>query len=267
VTTWATLSGGVKLHYQIQGEPGAPWLVLLNGMLSDATMWAGALKGLTARHRVLTFDSRGQGRSDAPLEGPYPVPLLAAEAWELMAALGVRQPWLAGLSNGSAMGLELLAGHPGAFQGAVLTSAPPRTDFAMGIRLGHWLHCLEQGGPGMLFEAVAPALWGDAFLEPRYAVLKEYFLKQKYMNEPLHGSRHQIAGALHWDIRSRLGEIRDPVLLLAGAEDLLTPVWKCLETAKMINRSRFEMVPGVGHAFPVENPNAFAARVGAFTKA
>jgi pimeloyl-ACP methyl ester carboxylesterase len=55
------------------------------------------------------------------------------------------------------------------------------------------------------------------------------------------------------------------VLLLAGAEDLLTPVWKCLETAQLIAHSRFEVVPGVGHAFPVENPRAFSERVVKFT--
>jgi 3-oxoadipate enol-lactonase len=261
----AALPGGVRLHYRVQGNPDGPWLVLLNGLLADTTMWAGALKGLTARHRVLTFDGRGQGRSDAPPEGPYPPPLLAQDAWELMAALGVRRPWLAGLSNGSSIGLELLAGHPGAFRGAVLVSAVPRSDFPMALRLRHWLQCLELGGPGLLFDAAAPVLWGDGFLARRNRVLKDYFLKQKYMNEPLHGSRHQIDGALQWDIRPRLGAVRDPVLLLAGAEDLLTPVWKCLETAKLIPHSRFEVLPGTGHAYPVENPLEFGRRVCEFT--
>jgi len=261
----AVLPGGVKLHYRIQGPPGAPWMVLLNGMLSDTTMWAGALPGLTGRHRVLTFDSRGQGWSDAPAEGPYPVPLLAQEAWELLEVLDIRQPWLVGLSNGSAMALELLVDHPGAFRGAVLTSSVPRIDFAMALRLRHWLHCLELGGPGMQFDAAAPYLWGDAFLAQRYAVLKDYFLKQKYRDEPFHGSRHQIEGVLQWDIRARLGAIQDPVLCLAGAEDLLTPVWKCLETAQLITHSRFEVIPGVGHAYPVENPKGFSERVGDFT--
>jgi 3-oxoadipate enol-lactonase len=241
-------------------------MVLFNGLLSDTTMWAGALPGLTGRHRVLTFDSRGQGQSDAPLEGPYPVPLLAREARELMAALGIRRPWLVGLSNGSSMALELLADHPGEFPGAVLTSAVPCIDFAMGLRLRHWLHCLELGGPALQFEAAAPFLWGDRFLAQRHAVLKNYFLKQKYMNEPFHGSRHQIEGVLPWDIRPKLGAIVDPVLFLAGAEDLLTPVWKCLETAQRVASSRFEVVPGVGHALPIENPKHFAERVGKFTR-
>jgi len=70
--TFATLASGLKLHYRVQGNPEGPWLVLLNGLLSDTTMWAGVLPGLVDRFRVLTFDSRGQGRSDAPPEGPAP---------------------------------------------------------------------------------------------------------------------------------------------------------------------------------------------------
>jgi 3-oxoadipate enol-lactonase len=87
--TFVTLPSGLRLHYRVQGDPAHPWLVLLNGLLSDTTMWAGVVPGLTARFRVLTFDSRGQGRSDAPEAGPYPTALLAREAWDLMGALGV----------------------------------------------------------------------------------------------------------------------------------------------------------------------------------
>ena len=74
-----------------------------------------------------------------------------------------------------------------------------------------------------------------------------------------------IRGIFGWDIRDRLAQVQDPVLLLCGAEDLLTPPWKCLETARLIPGSRFEVVPGIGHAFPVEDPRGFADRVVAFT--
>jgi hypothetical protein len=39
---YAKLASGVKLHYRVQGNPEGPWLVLLNGLLSDTTMWDGA---------------------------------------------------------------------------------------------------------------------------------------------------------------------------------------------------------------------------------
>ena len=164
----------MSLHYRIQGQPGAPWLVLLNGLLSDTTMWAGPLASLTPHYRVLTFDSRGQGKSEAPAQGSYSVPALAQETWDLLEHLEIRQPWLIGLSNGSNIALELLADHPGAFRGGVLTSSVTHIDFAMGLRLKHWVKCLALGGAEMQFDAVAPYLWGDAFLEKRYAILKAY---------------------------------------------------------------------------------------------
>jgi 3-oxoadipate enol-lactonase len=262
--SFATLSSGIRLHYRVQGPAGAPWMVLLNGLLSDTTMWAGVLPGLTQHFRVLTFDSRGQGKSDAPEAGPYPTPLLAEEAWELLGILGVARPWLVGLSNGSALSLELLTRHTGAFAGAVLTSAMPRIDFAMALKAEHWAHCLEVGGPLLQFDAVAPFLWGDGFLEARHGVLRAYHQVVTGGDRPLHGNLHQIRGILGWDIRDRLGAIREPVLLLSGAEDLLTPPWKCLATAQGIPGSRFEVIPGVGHAYPVEDPKGFVSRVLAF---
>jgi 3-oxoadipate enol-lactonase len=258
------LASGVRLHYRVQGNPEGPWLVLLNGLLSDTTMWAGVLPGLAGDFRILTFDSRGQGKSDAPLEGPYRTALLAEEAWELFQVLGVSRPWLIGLSNGSSLSLELLSAHPSAFAGAVLTSAMPHFDFALSLKAEHWAHCLEVGGPLMQFDAVAPFLWGDTFLEARHGVLRAYHGVVTGAGRPMHSNLHQIRGTQGWDIRERLAGIQVPVLLLCGAEDLLTPPWKCLETARRIPHSRFEVVPGIGHAFPVENPKAFVARMREF---
>lgn len=264
---FVTLSNGLKLHYRIQGEPGAPWMVMLNGLMSDITMWAGVLPALAPHFRILTFDGRGQGRSDAP-DAPYTPQLLAGDAWELFQVLGVEHPWLLGLSNGSSVSLELLAAHPGAFAGGVLTSAVACNDFTTSLRIEHWIHCLELGGPQLQFESAAPYLWGDRFLQQRYAVLKAY--QQVVAGQRPDGAGtedskigplNQMRGALGWDGRDRIPAIQDPLLLLAGAEDLMTPPWKCLETARLAPRARFELVPGVGHAYPVEDPKAFAARV------
>ena len=282
-STFSLLPSGLKLHYRIQGNPEGPWLVLLNGLLSDTTMWAGVLPGLADRFRILTFDSRGQGRSDAPLEGPYTTAALASDAWELFQTLGVQQPWLVGLSNGSAMSLELLTRHPEAFPGAVLTSAMARVDFAMALKVEHWVRCLEVGGPLMQFDAVAPYLWGDAFLEARHGVLRAYHRVRAEVGPGAehprwaesggvgatsgagyHGLLHQIRGILGWDIRDRLKGIQAPVLLLCGAEDLLTPPWKCVETAQGMAQGRLEVVPSIGHAYPVEDPKGFVVRVRGF---
>jgi len=271
--TFATLSSGLRLHYRVQGEPGAPWMVLINGLLSDTTMWAGVLPGLASRFRILTFDSRGQGRSDVPDDGPYTVGILAEEAWELLDMLGIRNPWLLGLSNGSSISLELLAAHPGAFAGGVLTSCMPRIDFTTRLRIQHWIQCLDLGGPLMQFDAAAPYLWGDRFLEQRHGVLRAYHqviasgrghAEAGQDIDPFKGARLQMEGILTWDSGGRLERIGAPLLLLCGAEDLLTPPWKCLKTAQEISHSRFEVVPSVGHALPVEDPKGYVEYVLSF---
>lgn len=239
--------------------------MLLNGLLSDLTMWAGVVTDLARHFRVLSFDGRGQGKSDAPAEGPYTTALLAEDTRGLFRTLGVERPWLVGLSNGAAISLELLASHPEDFAGAILTSATPRIDFAMALKTRHWADALELGGPLMLFDAAAPFLWGEAFLQARYSVLRAYHQVITGEGRPPHGNLHQIRGILGWDIRDRLHRVKAPVLLLSGAEDLLTPPWKCVETARGIAGSQFEIVPGVGHAFPVEDPKRFVQRVLSFT--
>ena len=265
--TFVTLLGGLKLHYRIQGTPGAPWMVMLNGLLSDTTMWAGVIPWLSDHFRILSLDGRGQGKSDVPSGDLYTPGLLAKDVWEVFNLLGVERPWLVGLSNGSNVALELLAAHPGAFAGGVLISSVPHIDFTIGLRIQHWIHCLDTGGLLMQFDAVAPYLWGDAFLQKRYAVLRAFnqvVMGQKPREDsedPHLGLRHQVLGILGWDIRTRLDAVQVPLLLLAGAEDLLTPPWKCLETAKLIPSARFEVIPGVGHSYPVETPKACADRI------
>ena len=146
---------------------------------------------------------------------------MAQDAWELLQELEIRRPWLLGLSNGSSISLELLAGHPGAFAGAVLTSSMPCIDFTTRLRILHWLQCLDLGGPLMQFDAAAPYLWGDRFLEQRHGVLRAYHqviasgqghgaLEPSQSVDRFRGARLQMEGILHWDIRSRLGLIQDP---------------------------------------------------------
>lgn len=263
------LADGCRLHYRVDGTPGLPWFVLLNGLLSDTTSWTGVVNRLRERFRILVFDSRGQGKSDAP-DMPYTVAQRAEDAQALIRALGIPRPWLAGLSNGSAVALELLSSAPGQFAGGVLVSAAPGLDFAMELKLRHWLDCLDRGGPLMQFDAVAPFLWGDRFLERRYDVLRAYHASLMAGGgategpEAYRGARNQILGALASGQRGDLEAIGDPLLLLSGAEDLLTPPWKAGEVAKALPHARFEVVPGIGHAYPVEDPKAFSQRLIAF---
>jgi len=265
---FVTVSGCVDLYYQLNGSSELPCVILINGLLSDSTMWNGVASELMSSCRVLTFDHRGQGRSDVPMDRPYTPHLLAQDAWELLQKLNIKRPWLIGLSNGSSVGLELLVAHPGAFGGAVLSSAVPFVDFSMELRLRHWLRCFEVGGVQLQFDAAAPYLWSDWFLKRRFDALKKHYLSSRKPigDNMVNDLSYQIEGALSWDIRSSLIEVEDPVLILSGDRDLLTPAWMGLKLASFIKHAFFEIVPKGSHTFPVEMPIFFAERIGSFIK-
>ncbi|WP_410613919.1 SDR family oxidoreductase [Amycolatopsis sp. lyj-109] len=61
-----TASDGVRLSVTIDGRSDGPTVVLVHGYPDNSSMWGGVAARLTAKHRVVTYDVRGAGRSDKP---------------------------------------------------------------------------------------------------------------------------------------------------------------------------------------------------------
>ena len=76
---FAEISGG-RIHYQFDGDPDAPVLMLSNSLGTDLSMWQRQVAALSPKFRVLRYDSRGQGHS-LVTAGPYSIELLARMRW------------------------------------------------------------------------------------------------------------------------------------------------------------------------------------------
>ena len=105
---------GAKLFTRIDGADrgDAPWLVLSNSLAADHTMWDPQIPLLTSRYRVLRYDTRGHGRSDAPA-GPYSFAMLVDDVVRIMDHHGVGKATFMGLSLGGMIGLGLAIEHGG----------------------------------------------------------------------------------------------------------------------------------------------------------
>ena len=112
---------GIQLFYRIDATAGsdAPWLVLSNSLGADVSMWTPQVETLAAKYRVLRYDTRGHGRSDAP-KGPYTLSQLVGDVIGLLDALGVKRAHYCGLSMGGLTGIALAARHPERFERVVL---------------------------------------------------------------------------------------------------------------------------------------------------
>ena len=104
-------ANGIAMNYQVDGPEGAPWLIFSNSLATNLTMWDDQARELKHAYRVLRYDQRGHGGTEATA-GRYSFDLLLADVIALMDALAIKKAHFAGLSMGGATALGLAQKHP-----------------------------------------------------------------------------------------------------------------------------------------------------------
>jgi pimeloyl-ACP methyl ester carboxylesterase len=128
---------GVKLHYEVFGD-GEPTVFLLpTWSIVHSRCWKSQIPYLSRHFRVLTFDGRGNGRSDRPAAAEaYTEREFAADALAVLDTTGTRRAVLVSLSCGALWSTLLAADHPDRVDGVVYLGpavglAPPHPERAV----------------------------------------------------------------------------------------------------------------------------------------
>src|SRR5262249_32909133 len=79
-------TNGIELNYVVEGS--GPWLVMSHSLACDLSMWDEQAAVLRRNFKVLRFDTRGHGKSDAP-SGDYTLDMMAYDVHGLLQGLGV----------------------------------------------------------------------------------------------------------------------------------------------------------------------------------
>src|SRR5215208_2397919 len=93
-----TKANGISINYRVDGDSG-PWLIFSNSLATDLSMWDTQARELSGAFRVLRYDQRGHGKTEAPA-GRYTFDLLIDDAVSLMDALSINRAHFVGLSMG-----------------------------------------------------------------------------------------------------------------------------------------------------------------------
>jgi 3-oxoadipate enol-lactonase len=249
---------GVLLHYEETGD--GPPLLLIAGIPAIASDWLALAEALAGTHRVIAFDNRGSGESDAP-PGPYTTAELADDAAALLDALGAVPADVFGMSMGGMIAQELALRHPGSVRRLVLgcTHASTRTAVrppkeasrAFAAEVG-WTERMRLLSP-------------FAFTEEVDAGLLERFIEKKSGDvQSEEGYRAQIAAVLAHDASERLAGIGHETLVVTGDYDRVIPAANSDLLASEIPNARLVVIPGAGHLFFVERPGETLAELRAF---
>ena len=106
-------SDGVKIHYNVQGA-GESVLLIHGGGVMGLRQWplSGTPAHLAQDYRVISFDNRGYGKSDKPIDPEAYGTEMAQDAIRLLDHLGVRRAHVVGYSLGGMIAFKILADHP-----------------------------------------------------------------------------------------------------------------------------------------------------------
>lgn len=250
---------------EASGEGGArPALLLIQGLGYPRWGWEPLIGPLSRSFRVIAFDNRGIGDSDAP-PGPYDTAMLAADAAAVLDAAGVDRAHVMGASLGGMIAQRFALTYPDRLDRLVLACTTPGGDHAYPL-LAATRTLMAQASTLPPEEAtrrfVQNALGDD---RPGRAELVETLVARRMARpQDPEGWRSQAAAAIGHDAWAELPRITAPTLIMHGTADKVVDPRNAELLAGRIEGAEVEILDGLGHLFFWEEPERVAARVTAF---
>ena len=260
----------MSLRLTVRERGNGPAVVLLHGFTGSADAWGALADRLAECFRVLAFDLPGHGASPAPARAEDGrLTRLADALVEQLDVLGVRDAAWLGYSLGGRAALHVALAHPDRVRRLVLESASPgiadpaerRARAAADARLAG---DIERDGLATFVDAwLAQPLFATQARLPAEVRARE-------RTRRLRGSAAGYAAALRAmsvgeqaSLWPRLAEVRAPVLLLAGEEDVKYRQLALAMRARLAD-ARVALIARAGHTVHLEQPRAWLAAVEPF---
>lgn len=231
----------------------------MRGLGRSGRYWLRVREVLGGRLRLIVPDNIGVGRSPVPWP-PYSTRRMARDLVAVLDHAGLERVNVFGISLGGMIAQRLVIDHPGRVNRLVLgcTSAGgrwgPRVQLAgvLGIARAMTLP------PARAARHMAPRLVSPAFLGEHPEVADEW--ARLAVEEPVtpRGLVGQITAALRHDARRELAGVRTPTLVVTGDRDDMIHPSESGRIARTMPNARLVVLPGVGHDFPTEAPEATA---------
>jgi len=254
----------IDIYYEITGA-GQP-LLLIAGLGYGLWQWHKMIPLLAERRQVIAFDNRGAGQTDKP-DGPYSATMLAADTAGLIEALDLEEVTVMGHSMGGFVTQQLVLDRPDLVSKLILAATNfggpnhiPVTPEALAAMMD------RTGDPAAVVRRGIAVACAPGFAEAHPDRVQE-LVAYRFTN-PVPPAAYQAQMAIGLGLLApaaafagRLKAVSAPTLILFGEHDRVVPPGNAELLKREMPNSEIVILPGAGHMFPIEAPEAAAEAV------
>jgi 3-oxoadipate enol-lactonase len=256
-------ANGIQMNYEVSGKKNAPVVILSHSLGCSLAMWDRQLGALEPHFKVLRYDIRGHGGSEAP-PGPYNPELLAKDAIALLDALGIDKVHWVGVSMGGMIGQAMGLNRPDRLKSLALCDTtgvlPPEAQILWRERIA----AVRERGIETQLESTLERYFTPSFLKANPPMLGA--IRKQFLATPAEGYLGCVDAIRSLNYLDRLSEIKIPTLIMVGEDDLGTPVSASEAMHKRISNSKLVIIPSARHIPNVEQPEVFNTNLMTFLK-
>ena len=252
---------GVVLHYDSGGTSDRLPLVFSNSLGTDFRIWDAVAARLAGRYRLIRYDKRGHGLSEAP-RPPYAMADHVADLLALLDHLGIARSVIVGLSVGGVIAQGLAALHPERVAALVLSDTAHKigTEASWNERID----AVTKDGIASIADTIMQRWFTSAYRQPDNPDFVGY--TAMLTRTPVDGYAGTCAALRDADLTESTRALKMPALCIVGDQDGATPPDLVRSMANLIRNSEFRIIPDAGHLPCIEQPDAVAGLIGTFLR-
>jgi 3-oxoadipate enol-lactonase len=245
--------------FYVEAGTGDP-LVLVMGFGGDHLAWGLQIPAFAAKYRVIVFDNRGVGQTDAP-DIPYSTAMMADDTIGLLDALAIDRAHVCGVSMGGMIAQEIALRHPSRVRTLQLHATLARPDAYVKALVEAWRKVRVALGREEATRVLALWLFAPCSYEERPEFV-ELVLQNALANphpQSLTGYLRQGDAVIGHDTLERLDQLRCPTLVSVADQDVLVPLRFSHTIAQRVPGAELKTIADAGHAYMWEKPDVFNA--------
>jgi 3-oxoadipate enol-lactonase len=251
-----SLVNNTAVSYIDEGPAEGRVVIFIHGFPLNKSMWEKQIEALQDEFRVIAYDIRGHGDSEAG-NAHFSMDLFVNDLIGFMQSLNIEKAVLCGLSMGGYIALNAAINFPEHFDALILSdtsctadspkSRNKRIEAIESIRLNGLENFADESIKNLFASGSVDAKGAEI------AAAREMIVNTS--SQSVYNSMHALA--VRKETCSRLSEIKIPVLILVGDEDKITPPIAAMVMHQNIRGSAFSIIEKAGHLSNMENPYEF----------